>query len=136
MNKALRRFILAALVIMLITAAAACLLTTILLKRGFTLGEWNSLVLPVNMTTAQVKQTFGDNTKLAKLKGLKDEGDVIEFEQVPLPSDGAAIEKNILIGQFILSASRARNCKLVSNVGVLEVVSKYSNALSQYAKSA
>ena len=70
--------------------------TTILLKRGFTLGEWNSLVLPVNMTTAQVKQTFGDNTKLAKLKGLKDEGDVIEFEQVPLPSDGAAIEKNIL----------------------------------------
>ena len=32
MNKALRRFILAALVIMLITAAAACLLTTILLK--------------------------------------------------------------------------------------------------------
>ena len=70
--------------------------TTILLKRGFTQGEWNSLVLPVNMTTAQVKQTFGDNTKLAKLKGLKDEGDVIEFEQVPLPSDGAAIEKNIL----------------------------------------
>ena len=70
--------------------------TTILLKRGFTQGEWNSLVLPVDMTTAQVKQTFGDNTKLAKLKGLKDEGDVIEFEQVPLPSDGAAIEKNIL----------------------------------------
>ena len=70
--------------------------TTILLKRGFTLGEWNSLVLPVNMTTAQVKQTFGDNTKLAKLKGLKDEGDVIEFEQVPLPSDGVAIKKNKL----------------------------------------
>lgn len=70
--------------------------TTILLKRGFTQGEWNSLVLPVNMTTAQVKQTFGDETKLAVLKGLKDQGDVIEFEQVPLPSDGAAIEKNKL----------------------------------------
>ena len=70
--------------------------TTILLKRGFTQGEWNSLVLPVDMTTAQVKQTFGDETKLAKLKGLKDQGDVIEFEQVPLPSDGAAIEKNKL----------------------------------------
>ncbi len=70
--------------------------TTILLKRGFTQGEWNSLVLPVNMTTAQVKQTFGDETKLAVLKGLKDQGDVIEFEQVPLPSDGAAIKKNKL----------------------------------------
>lgn len=70
--------------------------TTILLKRGFTQGEWNSLVLPVDMTTAQVKQTFGDETKLAVLKGLKDQGDVIEFEQVPLPSDGAAIEKNKL----------------------------------------
>ena len=70
--------------------------TTILLKRGFTLGEWNSLVLPVGMTTAQVKQTFGDNTKLAVLKGLKETGDVIVFEQVQLPSDGAAIEKNKL----------------------------------------
>lgn len=70
--------------------------TTILLKRGFTQGEWNSLVLPVDMTTAQVKQTFGDETKLAVLKGLKDQGDVIEFEQVPLPSDGAAIKKNKL----------------------------------------
>lgn len=66
---------------------------TILLKRSFTLGSWNSLVLPVDMTSAQVKQAFGADVELARLEGL-DETDnmIIKFATVDLPADGTVIE--------------------------------------------
>lgn len=43
---------------------------SILLKRTFTLNKWNSLVLPVTVTTAQLKQAFGEGTQLAKYEGV------------------------------------------------------------------
>lgn len=43
---------------------------TTYLHRTFTTGEWNSFVLPVNLSSAQVKQCFGDNAKIAKLHGV------------------------------------------------------------------
>lgn len=43
---------------------------TTYLHRTFTVGKWNSLVLPVSMSSAQVKQYFGEGTKIAKLHGL------------------------------------------------------------------
>lgn len=39
---------------------------TMVFHRTFTTGNWNSLILPVDMTADQVKAAFGKNTKLAK----------------------------------------------------------------------
>lgn len=64
------------------------------LYRTFTLNQWNSLVLPINMTTAQVRQAFGDGVQLAKLDGvgtLTDGISSIDFKTVQLPADGTAI---------------------------------------------
>lgn len=43
---------------------------TTFLHRTFTLNKWNSLVLPVSMTSAQIKQYFGSDAKVAKLSGV------------------------------------------------------------------
>lgn len=42
------------------------------LKRTFNDNKWNSLVLPVSLTAGQLKRTFGDNVKVAKLEKLTD----------------------------------------------------------------
>ena len=39
---------------------------TMVFHRTFTTGKWNSLILPVDMTTDQVTAAFGKDTKLAK----------------------------------------------------------------------
>lgn len=41
------------------------------LKRTFTEGQWNSLILPVDLKFGQMKRTFGDDVKVAKLTSLK-----------------------------------------------------------------
>ncbi|MCI7597355.1 MAG: hypothetical protein SOY06_03360 [Prevotella sp.] len=59
-----------------------------MLKRNMTLGEWNTLVLPVNMSSAQLKTAFGDSpnmVQLAKLTALT--GTVLEFTSVNLSED-------------------------------------------------
>lgn len=63
---------------------------TLRLKRALNPGQWNSLVLPVNLNAGQVKTAFG-TTKLAKLNGANDNR--IYFELVNLDDDAAtAIE--------------------------------------------
>lgn len=42
------------------------------LKRTLKEGQWNSLILPVKLNFGQMKRTFGDDVKVAKLKSLKD----------------------------------------------------------------
>lgn len=42
------------------------------LKRTFTEGKWNSLILPVDLKFGQMKRTFGDDVKVAKLTRLQD----------------------------------------------------------------
>lgn len=73
--------------------------TAVYLHRTFTLNKWNSLVLPIDLTSAQVKQAFGEDTKLAKLNGVGTlTGGIssIDFKSVELPADGNAIEKGKL----------------------------------------
>lgn len=41
---------------------------TLYLHRDLNVGKWNSLVLPVSMTAAAVKATFGNDTKLSSLE--------------------------------------------------------------------
>ena len=61
-----------------------------LLHRTFTKSNdgakgWNSIILPVDMTAAQVKEAFGEGTKISEFKGL--EGNWIKFKTVSEPSD-------------------------------------------------
>lgn len=45
---------------------------TMVFHRTFTRGEWNSLILPVDMTADQVKAAFGANAKIARFNRLED----------------------------------------------------------------
>lgn len=58
---------------------------TLRLRKTFTVNKWNSFILPVNLTKKQVRETFGTDTRLAKLTGLTETA--IEFASVPLSGD-------------------------------------------------
>ena len=64
---------------------------TLHLNKTFTLGKWNSFILPVNLNKKQVVETFGGSARLAKLTRLTESG--IEFTSVNLLDDNStAIE--------------------------------------------
>ena len=56
-----------------------------MLKRNMTRGQWNTLVLPVDMSSAQLKAAFGDLVQLAQLSALN--GTVLDFTSVNLSED-------------------------------------------------
>lgn len=55
---------------------------TLHLAKTFTPNQWNTFVLPVSLSSTQIRTTFGANTRLAKLKRI--EGTEIQFETVNL----------------------------------------------------
>lgn len=55
------------------------------LNRTFKEGQWNSLILPVDLKFGQMKRTFGDDVKVAKLTSLKD--GVVTFTTVEPKQD-------------------------------------------------
>lgn len=61
------------------------------LKRTFTEGQWNSLILPVDLKFGQMKRTFGDDVKVAKLTSLKD--GVVTFTTVEPKQDSDVMVK-------------------------------------------
>ncbi len=61
------------------------------LKRTFTEGQWNSLILPVDLKFGQMKRTFGDDVKVAKLTSLKD--NVVIFRTVEPKQDSDVMVK-------------------------------------------
>ena len=61
------------------------------LRRTFTEGQWNSLILPVDLKFGQMKRTFGDDVKVAKLKSLKD--NVVIFRTVEPKQDDEVMVK-------------------------------------------
>lgn len=69
-----------------------------LLHRTFTKSSdnnkkgWNSIILPVDMTAAQVKEAFGDGTQLAEFRALEDNW--IKFSTVDVAADGVVLKKN------------------------------------------
>ena len=66
---------------------------TLRLNKTFTLGKWNSFILPVNLNKKQVTEAFGGSARLAKLTGLTESGTGIEFTSVNLLDDNStAIE--------------------------------------------
>lgn len=55
------------------------------LKRSFELNKWNTLILPVSLTYGQMRYTFGDKVKLAKLYKLTPNS--VRFKTVECDSD-------------------------------------------------
>lgn len=55
------------------------------LKRSFELNKWNTLILPVDLTYGQMRYTFGDEVKLAKLYKLTPNS--VRFKTVECDSD-------------------------------------------------
>ena len=53
---------------------------------------WNSIILPVDMTAAQVIEAFGKGTQIAKFNDLDENW--IKFETVPVAGEGVVLEKN------------------------------------------
>lgn len=53
---------------------------------------WNSIILPVDMTAAQVKQAFGDGVQMAKFDRL--ENNWIKFSTVDVAADGVVLHRN------------------------------------------
>lgn len=69
-----------------------------LLRRTFTKSAdnnkkgWNSIILPVDLTAAQVVEAFGDKTQLAEFDRL--ENNWIKFSTVDVAADGVVLHKN------------------------------------------
>ena len=69
-----------------------------LLRRTFTTKNadgtkgWNSIILPVDMTAAQVIEAFGKGTQIAKFNDLDENW--IKFETVNVAGEGVVLEKN------------------------------------------
>ena len=53
---------------------------------------WNSIILPVDMTAAQVKEAFGDGVQMAVFDRL--ENNWIKFSTVNVAADGVVLHKN------------------------------------------
>ena len=53
---------------------------------------WNSIILPVDMTAAQVKEAFGDGVQMAAFDRLEDNW--IKFSTVDVAADGVVLKKN------------------------------------------
>mgnify|MGYP003178090387 CR=1 FL=1 len=69
-----------------------------LLRRTFTKSttddkkKWNSIILPVDMTAAQVKEAFGEGTQLAEFRALEDNW--IKFSTVNVAGEDVVLKKN------------------------------------------
>ena len=68
-----------------------------LLRRTFTKSNdgakgWNSIILPVDMTAAQVKQAFGDGVQMAKFDRL--DNNWIKFSTVVVAGEDVVLHKN------------------------------------------
>lgn len=61
------------------------------LNRTLKEGQWNSLILPVDLKFGQMKRTFGDDVKVAKLHSLKN--NVVIFRTVELKQDSDVMVK-------------------------------------------
>lgn len=63
------------------------------LRRKLTDNQWNSLVLPLDVKAPQIRSAFGEDTKLAKLRGIdEDMPYTIKYDLVDLTKNDNGIE--------------------------------------------
>lgn len=95
-----------------------------LLRRTFTKSNdgakgWNSIILPVDMTAAQVVKAFGEGIKLAEFRALEDNW--IKFSTVNVDPDGVLLHKNT---PYIIYPAHEplKNYSYKSDGGVTEIL--------------
>ncbi len=104
---------------------------SVVLSRKFTLGKWNTLTLPVSLTAAQLKNTFGDETRVAELKGIGARGS-IDFETVSLGNNAAtAIEAGKM---YLINPSQAPLDKYIDENGNEKAGSYYALGRCDFSK--
>ena len=65
------------------------------LRRSFNLGQWNSLVLPFDLTGEQIRYAFGDDAKLAQPRAVTEgEQTTVEFTTIDLQTDDVVLRAN------------------------------------------
>ena len=74
------------------TKAKMLLHRTFTTKNADGTNGWNSIILPVDMTAAQVKKAFGEDTKVAKFNDLDENW--IKFETVDMAVEDVVLHKN------------------------------------------
>lgn len=60
--------------------------TTLYLQRTFTLNKWNTICLPFDINGSSIRQAFGEDCNVSRLKGVR--GTRILFEKVDLDTEG------------------------------------------------
>ena len=95
-----------------------------LLRRTFTESNvgakgWNSIILPVDMTAAQVVEAFGENTQLAEFRALEDNW--IKFSTVVVAGEDVVLHKNT---PYIIYPAHEplKNYSYKSDGGVTEIL--------------
>lgn len=95
-----------------------------LLRRTFTKSNdgakgWNSIILPVDMTAAQVKQAFGDGVQMAKFDRL--DNNWIKFSTVVVAGEDVVLHKNT---PYIIYPAHEplKNYSYKSDGGVTEIL--------------
>lgn len=80
-------------------------------KRKLTLGQWNTLVLPVSLTKAQLVHAFGSTVEIAQAVGLRtDDPNVIYFKRLYDYGIGQTTDDN----EVIVKACTQENCDVTS----------------------
>lgn len=108
------------------------------LERTFTVGSWNSIILPVTVSATQIKRAFGEGTKLSRLSGYNtytSTGEIskcIDFKSVDLNDPDAKIEKGKM---YIINPKNAAKTITVSKSnGESETIQGYELGRYNWAK--
>ena len=65
------------------------------LRRELVLGEWNSLVLPIELTGRQICEAFGEDAQVATVRGIaEDDQTVVEFQSLEVTPDAVVMKAN------------------------------------------
>lgn len=92
------------------------------LRRKMTDGQWNSLVLPIDVKAPQILNAFGANTKLAKLRGIEEDLPyTIKYDLVDLTNNENGIEAGQL---YIIKPSKSSFATNIPKNRAIERVSK------------
>ena len=92
---------------------------TLILKRTMKPGLWSSITLPVALTAGQFKTAFGDDAKLARLKGQDESIPTrIDFESVNLTEDDDIVINPEQL--YIMQSTRAANVSTGSYEKILK----------------
>ena len=65
------------------------------LRRNFCVGQWNTVVLPFELTGPQVRETFGEEAELAVPRAISEEDEtVVEFRRIDLQTTDVVLKAN------------------------------------------